>query len=154
MDYKIEKVKLQDRELLYKLLQYALYDGSKYTQNNLNVNGDFEYKWFDNYFTDADRVAYLIKTLSGEVIGFVMINSYVKFNDKGSSIAEFLILPSYRRNHIGQKAVFDILNMTKGYFEIEPIENSKEAFCFWENTIKKYTKEYTVKENVFCFNIK
>ncbi len=154
MEYKITKVESKNKDLLYKLLQFALYDGSKYIENKINNNGKFEYKWFDNYFTDEDRSSYIIKTITNDIIGFVMINSNIKFKKEGNSIAEFLILPTYRRKHIGQKVVFDILNMHKGYWEIEPIENSNEAFSFWENTVKKYTDKYEIKEKIFCFTNK
>ena len=43
MNYKLEKVKLEEKEILYNLLQFALYDGSKYVENELNENGEFEY---------------------------------------------------------------------------------------------------------------
>ena len=34
--------------------------------------------------------------------------------DKSHSVAEFLILPNYRRNHIGKRVAFDVFNMLIG----------------------------------------
>ena len=61
MNYQIVEVTKKDKEKLYRLLQYSLYDGSQYIDNNIDENCLFEYKWFDNYFTDEDRNAYFIK---------------------------------------------------------------------------------------------
>ena len=61
MNYILEKVTLDKKEVLHNLLQFALYDGSKYIKNELTEHANFEYKWFDNYFTDNDREAYFIK---------------------------------------------------------------------------------------------
>ena len=57
MNYEIVKVMLDDKDKLYKLLQFALYDGSQYIDNDINDDLVFEYNWFDNYFTDSDRSA-------------------------------------------------------------------------------------------------
>ncbi len=156
MNYTLEKVSLNKKKILYNLLQFALYDGSKYVKNELNKDAKFEYKWFDNYFTDTSRDAYFIK--SGKTyLGFVMINENLKFNNSGKSIAEFLIMPQYRRNHIGKKVAIEIFEKYKGYWEVKPIKNSNEAYLFWKKTIEDYTNgNYTIKSNeteeIFIFN--
>ena len=53
MNYKIDEVKAEEKEILYNMLQFALYDGSKYIENKINNKGLFEYKWFNNYFIDS-----------------------------------------------------------------------------------------------------
>lgn len=133
-------------------MQFALYDGSKYIENELNEKGEFEYHWFDNYFTDMDRLAYFIKSEDNKILGFFMIHQNMKYYDEGHSVAEFLILPNYRRNHIGKRVAFDIFNMLKGNWEVEPIENSEEAYYFWKKTIEDYTdNNYEYKNKIFVF---
>ncbi len=156
MNYEIVTVEEKDKDKWYRLLQYALYDGSQYIDNSLNSNCLFEYNWFDNYFTDSDRDAYFIKD-KDKYIGMVFVNENLKFNRAGKCIAEFLILPRYRRNHIGKKVAYDIFNKFKGDWEVQPMENNPIAYSFWKNIIKEYTSgNYTVKndgiEDVFIFN--
>lgn len=153
MKYKLEKVSLDKKDILYNLLQFALYDGSMYIENQLNEKGEFNYTWFDNYFTDNDREAFFIKN-EDNYLGFVMINENLKFNDLGKSVAEFLIMPQYRRNHIGKRVAMEIFDMYRGIWEIEPIENSIEAYNFWKKTIQEYTDdEYETKnDKIFIFN--
>ena len=158
MDYEIVKVKKEDKDKLYRLLQYALYDGSQYIDNDIDEECRFEYGWFDNYFTDDDRDAYFIKN-GKSYLGMAMVNENLKFNEEGKCISEFLILPKYRRCHIGKRVAYDIFNMFKGDWEVQPMENNPTAYAFWENIINEYTNgNYSVKndgiEDVFMFKTK
>lgn len=158
MDYEIVKVEKEDKDKLYRLLQYALYDGSQYIDNDIDEECRFEYGWFDNYFTDDDRDAYFIKN-GKSYLGMAMVNENLKFNEEGKCISEFLILPKYRRCHIGKRVAYDIFNMFKGDWEVQPMENNPTAYAFWKNIINEYTNgNYTVKndeiEDVFMFKTK
>lgn len=152
---KLEKVKIEDKEKLYHLLQFALYDGSFYIENIINNNCLFDYGWFDNYFTDDTRESYFIKH-EDKIAGFVMINKNLKVLKEGYSIAEFLILPYYRRKHIGKHAAYKVFELHNNW-EVQPIDNSNVAYNFWRNVIKDYTnnnyKTYTFidMEDVFVF---
>ncbi len=156
MNYEIVKVTLDEKDKLYKLLQYALYDGSQYIDNDINEDCIFEYTWFNNYFTDSDRNAFFIKN-GNEYLGMAMVNENLKFNNSGKCIAEFLIMPKYRRHHIGKNVAYSIFDMYKGDWEIQPMENNPIAYSFWKNIINEYTNgEYVIKndgtEDVFIFN--
>ena len=42
--------------------------------------------------------------------------------------------------------------MLKGNWEVEPIENSEEAYYFWKKTIEDYTdNNYELKDKIFVF---
>ena len=156
MDYELEKVELKDKDKLYRLLQYALYDGSQYIDNDINEECIFEYKWFDNYFTDPSRYAYFIKN-NDEYLGFAMVNQNLKFTKAGKCIAEFLILPKYRRCHLGKRVAYEIFNKFPGDWEVQPMENNPIAYAFWKHIINEYTNgNYITKndgiEDVFMFN--
>ena len=158
MNYEIIEVGQQEKEKLYKLVQYALYDGSQYIDNDLNDDCLFGYKWFDNYFTDKNRKAYFIKD-ENIYLGMVLVNENLKFNKEGKSIAEFLIMPKFRRNHIGKKVAYEIFGKFKGNWEVQPMENNHIAYSFWKNIISEYTNDnYIIKndgiEDVFIFNNK
>ena len=155
MKYEIVNVAENDKDKLYKMLQFALYDGSFYIDNELDEECAFEYGWFENYFTDQDRDAFFIKN-GDKYLGMVMVNENLKFNQTGKCIAEFLILPKYRRNHIGKKVAHDIFDMFKGDWEVQPTENNPIAYSFWKYTVEDYTNgNYTIKNNgtedVFTF---
>ena len=156
MSYEIVDVQLEEKEKLYRLFQYALYAGSQYIDNDINEECIFEYSWFDNYFKDSNRYAYFIKN-GKDFIGMVMINENLKFNKTGKCVAEFLIMPRYRRNHIGKNVAYEIFERFKGDWEVQPMENNPGAYSFWKNIISEYTNgNYIIKndgiEDVFIFN--
>ena len=154
MNIKLEKVTSEEKTILYNLLQFAIYDASQYVDIDLNESGIFDYDWFENYFIDDDRDAYFIK-MGDKLIGFVMVNENLKIYSNGKSIAEFLIFPSYRRKKIGKQVAITIFDMYLGNWEVEPIENSIQAYKFWQNTIKEYTNNnYEEKNRIFTFNNK
>ena len=144
---KLRELTKDDKKLVYNLLQFALYDGSQYIENKIDDEGVFQYKYFENYFKDNDRYAYLIE-YQGEVVGFTFINKYLKIFSEGYSIAEFLILPNYRRLHIGSEVCNIIFSKFKGNFEIEPIPNSETAYKFWKKVISNYTNDNYKENNV------
>ena len=148
---RLDKVLLEEKELLFRLLQFALYDGSLYNTNKIGSDGLFPYKWFDNYFTDSDREAFFIRD-DDKIVGFVMINQFMKKCDNGHSVAEFLVLPEYRRNHIGKKVAFLVFDMFPGNWEVEPIEESNEACRFWENVVVNYTNnKFSFSDGIYVF---
>lgn len=148
---RLDKVLLEEKELLFRLLQFALYDGSLYNTNNIGEDGLFPYKWFDNYFTDDDRDAFFIRE-DDKIVGFVMINQFMKKCDNGHSVAEFLVLPEYRRNHIGKKVAYLVFEMFPGNWEVEPIEESNEACRFWENVVVNYTNnKFSFSDGIYVF---
>lgn len=151
MNIELLKVNKEDKEKLFRLLQFALYDGSQYIKNEINSECLFDYKWFDNYFLDADREAYFIMC-DNKIVGFVMINENLKVVDSGHSIAEFLILPTYRRSHIGKTAANLVFDLFAGNWEVEPIANSDSAYKFWLNVIKDRTNNnFEIKDSIFLF---
>lgn len=156
MEVELIKVKDEKKDILYRLLQFALYDGSFYIDNTVNELGIIEYKYFDSYFTDKTRDKYFIK-YNQKLAGFVMINEYNKFNKEGKTISEFLVMPNYRRNHIGKTAAIMAFEKYKGNWEVQPMENNPIAYSFWQNVITSYTNNnYIIKndgiEDVFIFN--
>lgn len=161
MNIQLIKVLEKDKATLWNLLQFALYDGSFYVDNDINEQGVFEYKWFDTYFEDDTRFAYFIKK-ENHIVGFVMINGNLKTSHVGNAqaIAEFLILPQYRKHHIGKTVAHRIFDMFDGDWEVQPMENNIGAYQFWNKVIKEYSNNnYQIQtieneEDIFLFQSK
>ncbi len=110
MNIFLEKVNVDDKEILYRLLQYSLYEESENDLNEMNENAIFEYQYFDKYFKDKDRDAYFIKEKNtNKLLGFAMVNTYTKNIVDGHSIAEYMVIPKYRRKKIGKNVVLPIV---------------------------------------------
>ena len=151
--YFLERIDKKDKDILYRLLQYSLFEESETDLNEMTSEGLFEYKYFDKYFTDNDRWAYFIKEKqTNKLLGFVMINCVLEFSYNGHSIAEYLIIPKYRRLGLGKRVAFEILDRFKGNWEIKPSFQSEKAYLFWKKVVEEYTQNnYEYKKNIFVF---
>lgn len=154
MDFYLCKIKNEEKEILYRLLQYSLFEESATDLNEMNSEALFEYKYFDLYFSDNTREAYFIKQKeTNKLLGFAMINKHMQKFEEGHSIAEYLVIPKYRRNKIGKNVAFEIFDKHPGNWEVKPSYNSEKAYLFWENVIKEYTNNnYRFEEGIFLFN--
>ena len=153
MNTYLDKVTIENKEILYRLLQYSLFEESETDLNEMNATAEYEYKYFDDYFTDKTREAYFIREENtNKLLGFVMVNTYTKIFDKGYSIAEYMVIPKYRRNKIGKKIAIEIFNKHKGNWEVRPSLNSERAYLFWKNVVEEYTNNnYQFKDGMFIF---
>lgn len=153
IEFRLELVSEKDKDVLYRLLQYSLFEESQTDLNEMNDEALFEYKWFDKYFEEEDREAYLIKEKdTDKILGFVMINTYVQKFDKGYSIAEFMIIPKYRRNKIGKRVAIECFNKHRGNWEVKPSYKSESAYNFWKNVVDEYTnKDNKFEDGIFLF---
>ena len=84
----LEPVSPQQRDTLFRMLQYSLFEESLTDLNEMNGEALFDYPWFDLYFTEEDREACFIREEeSYRLLGFAMINTHVQKSEKGHSIA-------------------------------------------------------------------
>lgn len=154
MEVVLKKVTLKDKATLKRLLGYSLYEESLTDGNKMNNRAVFEYKWFNSYFTDSDRLAFIIY-YNKEIAGFVMINKYVQRIKSGHSIAEFMVVPYMRHMHIGSFVATKCFEMFDGYWEVSPSVGSDTALTFWKNVINDYTGgNYDFKDGIFVFKSK
>ena len=153
MNIFLEKVTIDYKDILYRLLQYSLFEESEYDLNEMNNNAIFEYKYFDRYFTDDDRDAYFIREQNtNKLLGFAMVNTYVQIFDNEHSIAEYMVIPKYRRNKIGKRVAIELFNKYKGNWEVKPSFNSNKAYLFWKNVVEDYThNNFKMKDGIFTF---
>lgn len=139
MEIELVRAASSDRELLFRLLQYSLYEESAQDGNEIEADGLFAYPWFDEYFTDPAREAYLICGKgSGKLLGFAMAHPYPLQTPSRYSVAEFLILPPYRRQRAGYAAALALFRLHPGLWEVSPSLGSEGALRFWERAASGY----------------
>lgn len=134
----LTEVDLESKALLWKLLQQYLREMAAYYDLEKNADGNHTYRYFDAYFTEAGRRAYLI-TDDGSTAGFAMVNPYSYIGEAPDYVlAEFFILPKCRGNHIGTAAAQQLLQSFPGKWEIKYSERNRAAEKFWSLVTAQY----------------
>ncbi len=72
----------------------------------------------------------------GKPVGFA-IRSLA--TEGSSDIAEFYILPCYRKKGFGKLLAFAIFDLFPGPWQVRQIPTAGEAIAFWRSTIHEYT---------------
>lgn len=153
MVFSLQKVTQDERQILWNLLQYMVFETSVYGKNEIQDDGTFSYKHFDKYFSDDDRIAFLIRDLDNRLLGFVMVNQYLQKVKSGHAIAEFMILPRFRRRGIGRVVARQCFELFPGNWEVQPAPGSEMAYQFWKNTIDELTGlDNQMSDGIFVFN--
>ena len=72
---RLVEAKREDRELLWDVLQRYLREMAQYSKKITDENGEYPYRYFDAYFTEPERRAYLLYD-GDALVGFAMVNPY------------------------------------------------------------------------------
>lgn len=138
---KLVEVRTEDRELLWNINQKYLYEMTNYYDDELDVQGNLHYGYFDAYFTDPERKAFFIYD-EQNLVGFAMIHPYsFSGGETDHVMAEFTIFPMYRKNHLATKAAESILERFQGRWEIKFNEKNAAAKGLWVKVTAKYSPE-------------
>ena len=150
------EVSLANRDLLWKLLQQYLEEMAQYYDLARDTDGNYPYKYFESYFIEADRKAYLICDGQNPA-GFALVNPYAYLGEAVDHVlAEFFILPKYRKKHLGTEAAQQILQSFPGRWEIKYSERNTAAAKFWNRVTAQYNPiKYSMDENetVLAFSV-
>ena len=150
-------VKEREREQLWNLLQKYLCELSPYFDLEGDGKGNYPYEHFDEYFSDPTRRAYIIYD-GDSVAGFVMLNKVSDFGeDIDHAVAEFFILPKFRRTGLGSDIFLVLRKQFKGQWEIRYHVDNVPAAAFWTkmtSTLEPEVRDFGEKEKVLSFLVK
>lgn len=138
MEVLLKKAAYEDKSVLRQLMELYAYDFSEFTGWEINANGYYGYRYFDHYWTEDDRYPYFIMA-DGQIVGFVLVNSYTSHIKNGHAIAEFFVMRKYRRGGVGKKAAFLAFDAHPGMWEVNEMAQNIAAQKFWVNVIGEYT---------------
>lgn len=151
MEILLERVQEEKKDTLFRLLQYSLFEESLTDFNDMNDDALFDYPWFEAYFVEEQREAYFIRQCgTNQLLGFAMVRRH---EDERHSIAEFLVLPKYRRLGVGTQAAKACFALHDGLWEVKPAYGSKSALQFWQQVIAQATGRVEWKDGIFSFMI-
>ena len=126
----VQTARQQHKEVLRQLLEFNAYEFSRFFDDaDVDEHGRFGYPYLDDYWTDADRHPFLID-VAGRTAGMALVRS-----GEPHSVAEFLVLPRYRRSGVGTGAAREIFARFPGRWEVHQIPGNERAVAFWRAAI-------------------
>ncbi|MEL6133117.1 MAG: GNAT family N-acetyltransferase [Bacteroidota bacterium] len=142
--------------ILERLLELYCFEFSTFLQTDVDDQGRFGYPYLDLYWQEANRHPFLIQ-IKGQYAGFVLVNQVLQYvsHPDAKAIAEFFIMPKYRRKGIGIEVAHRIFRMFPGWWEVSAFPVNQPALHFWQHTINRYTDgQFEQVETVFKHRVK
>jgi predicted acetyltransferase len=125
-----------DRTVIRRLLQLYHYDFSEFDDADVNSHGEYLHRYLDEYWTDADRAAFLFR-VGGAWAGLALV-----FTGEPRDMAEFFVMRKYRRHGVGGQAAASLFERFPGRWTVREQLANPAATAFWRRAIRYRFDEY------------
>jgi predicted acetyltransferase len=139
MELHLERVRVEDKPVLRRLLELYLYDFSEYDQADVNPHGLYEYDYLDVYWTEPGRCAYFGRVY-GKLAGFALVRDREESGGVVHGMAEFFVMRKYRRRQVGSQFARRLFNLHPGRWQVAQEEANLPSQRFWRKVIGEYTQ--------------
>ena len=118
------------------LLQPYLRELAPYFGGDTDPGIVHDYPYLDAYWRESNqRFPYLIEA-DGRIAGFVFVNNHSRLGAQNvRTIAEFYVLPDFRRHGVGKLAAERVFQMHPGAWEVAILHGNAPAERFWRRVI-------------------
>lgn len=144
----VRAAEFSDKEILRQLLEFQGYEHSRFDGADLDCHGRFGYRYLDHYWAEAGRYPYLIMA-DGAIAGMALVR-------EGSphSMAEFLVMPRYRRSGVGASAARLLFSLFPGRWQVREVVGDAAAVAFWRSVIPcPFTEEQDERGTIQLFTV-
>ena len=142
---KLEIITKENKEIISNLLQFYMFEFnqiSAYKTFSLDKLGKYkQYPYFENYWLEENRFPYVIREKTS-IAGFSLVHDITINPSIDWKLAEFFIMPDFRRQKIGTLAALSTIKSHKGSWEISVLEDNIKAKQFWLNIFRKLSSPY------------
>jgi len=130
VNVEIVPARIEDKEIVRQLLEFNAYEFSRFFDDaDVDSHGRFGYRYLNEYWTEPSRHPFLIR-VDDRTAGMVLVRE-----GEPHSIAEFLVLPRYRRGRVGTTAARQAFERFVGRWEVHQIPRNEDAVSFWRRAI-------------------
>lgn len=144
MDLELVQARESDREVVGQLLEFNSYEFSRIDGRAIGRDGRYGYRYLDAYWSEPGRVPYLLRA-GGELAGLVLARRVGAV----MSVAEFLVLPKFRRTGVGTQAARQLFSAYPGPWEVHQVVGNHQATVFWRRAIPTAFTETVDHEGTF-----
>ncbi|MBP2112638.1 GNAT family N-acetyltransferase [Paenibacillus silagei] len=140
MELGIELVPKEQKQIISRLMQFYLYDFTRYLELQVDREGLFpSYPGLEAYWNSGkNKFAYLF-TVDGNVAGFALIDRLLRDPEGEFYMTEFFVMQRYRRSGVGTWAAHRLFDMFPGNWKVSQIRANTPARDFWHRVIGAYT---------------
>ncbi|GAK39446.1 hypothetical protein TCA2_1934 [Paenibacillus sp. TCA20] len=139
MELSLTIVSREESQVIRHLMQFYLYDFTKYLDIDVNSDGVFpEYPNLNEYFIRSDKFPFLIR--SGQVpAGFALVERLSERREGDYYMTEFFVMQKYRRSGVGTWAAQELFRRFPGEWKVSQVRTNVAAQAFWRKVIGTYT---------------
>lgn len=139
MELSLIKVPREQKQVIRHLMQFYLYDFTKYLDIDVDRYGLFpDYPNLDDYFNHADKYPFLIKNGSSPA-GFALVDKLSSKKEGDFYMTEFFVMQKYRRSGVGTWAANELFSRFQGEWKVSQVRTNMVAQAFWRKVIGGYT---------------
>lgn len=147
---RLKKIDTVKNKPFKNLQQFYEFEFSLITKTNTDKQGQYDPCALESAWSKKGYDIYLLYTHKLPV-GFAVVNlSSMSSNDTSvKDIAEFFVMPLYRKKHYGKWMAFEIFKKYPGKWEVRELAQATTARSFWVNTIDEFTKGKYKENKIF-----
>ncbi|WP_163100295.1 GNAT family N-acetyltransferase [Peribacillus alkalitolerans] len=134
----LEKATIDQKEILGNLLEFYVYEFTKFVDIHVDENGRYGFESLDSYFLNPNIFPYFIKK-EGKLAGFVIVSRGEEGDDFDFIMNEFFVMNRFMGKGVSREAAIETFNLFQGKWMVVQMEKNYRAQTFWRKVIKEYT---------------
>jgi predicted acetyltransferase len=129
----------EQQPIVANLMELYVHDFSEFYPIEPGPDGRFGYKDLALYWSDADRLPFLVRVDCGWA-GFVLIRQEQPADGAEPvwDVAEFFILRAWRRQSVGTVVAHELWQRHPGQWRVRVMDANAAGGRFWENAVRPF----------------
>jgi predicted acetyltransferase len=120
---------LEHKPAIARLVELYQYDFTEFVDVDVNEEGSYAYRYFDEYWTEAERHPFLFR-VDGNIAGFAFVRAGAPHD-----MAEFFVLRKYRGRGVSVAAARAVFARFPGEWQVRELAANTRATAFWRKAI-------------------
>ena len=124
------------------LQQLYEFEFAPITKMQTDIHGRYSQEEIKQHWSSVGYDIYIIRS-DKLPIGFAVINLSSMLNNDPNirDVAEFFIMPAYRKQGVGKWAAIQLFEIYPTHWEIRQLPGLEYAKNFWESVVRDYTND-------------
>ena len=157
MTFSVKSAVIEEKVAIFTLLQPYLDELSRFPNENLDYkdeNGTYLYPYLNIYWREDERFPYLLYD-GGKLVGFALVRQ----DGEHWEMAEYYIIPEFRRRGLGEACAADILKKHLGEWRLGFNKQNLASRNLWRKLAENLSNgnieegESDASHDYICFSV-